>query len=223
MTVQNISDLLEAGPAELLERSLEEYAELVQRATELTTEHLQALDYALRHSVVRLLVRAAGQEELEAAYDALRCLVPVRLEEELGAWVPRWRAFAALLDTRLASLDAQEPETALRFAHADRILALVEAQPGLTQADISAELTLKPANLSRVLGLLEAHELIERRSVGREKRVFPGRLAPRPSVSEALPAPVERAGNVLPFARELGPIPPGRDLFRQPQPLTAAS
>jgi hypothetical protein len=180
MAVHDPSHLLAEGPRQLLDRSLEDYAALLRQAGELRPEHLEAVDYALRHTVVRLLARAAAEEELEAAYEDLRRLVPVAREAELGDWVARWRAFADLLAARLAAVAAQDPAKARTLAHAEAILALVAREPGLTQAEIGERLDLKPANLSRVLGVLEAHELIERRRVGREKRVHFGRLAPRP-------------------------------------------
>ena len=175
--LQNPSDLLAAGPAELLERPLAEFAVLLRRRQDLRRDHLAAMDYVFRHTVVRLLVRAAPEAELAEAYGALRRLVPVAREAELAEWLPRWRAFADLLDARRAALAAQDPATALRLAHAGSILDLVEEQTGLTQAEMAGTLGLKPANLSRILGILEAHELVERRSVGREKRIHPGRLA----------------------------------------------
>lgn len=193
MTVQDISHLLAEGPAQLLARSLADYAVLLRSAAELAPEHLEAVDYALRNQVVRLLVRAADEQELEPAYDALRRMVPIEREAELARWETRWRAFADLLDARLAALVSAQPEAARRFAHAAEILALVGEEPGLTQAEVGERLGLKPANLSRVLGVLEAHELIERRRVGRNKEIQPGRLLPRsasperrePQVSEA--------------------------------------
>jgi hypothetical protein len=173
---QQASDWLGEGPAELLARPLEEYAAFLRRAQDLRRDHLEALDYVLRHTVVRLLVRAAPETELAAAYGALRGLVPVAREAELAEWLPRWRAYADLLDARRAAMAAQDPAQALRLAHSGRILELVEREAGLTQAQIADRLRLKAANLSRILGVLEAHEMIERRSVGREKQVHPGRL-----------------------------------------------
>jgi MarR family len=189
MKIQDSSDLLSEGPAELIDRPLAEYAALLRGTGELRSEHLDAVDYALRHKVVRLLARAAGEEELEATYEEMRRLVPVAKETELAAWVPRWRAFADLLEARLAALTTRDVEGARRLAHAAGILALVEEEPGLTQAEICRHLKLKPANLSRILGVLEAHELIERRSTGRERRVHPGRLAGAPPAAPAEPSP----------------------------------
>lgn len=176
--VQKLSQLPAQGPRQLLDLPLEEYADLIERADEFPPEALEAVDYAVRNTVVRLLVRAAEDDELMAAYDDLRGLVPPSREQELAVWVPRWRAFADLLDTRLGVLATREPEGALRFAHAPEILELVQREPGLTQAEIGQRRGLKPANLSRILGILEAYELIERRNSGRERRVHPGRLAP---------------------------------------------
>lgn len=175
---RKLVDLAAEGPTELLERSIEDYGRLLlEVSSDLRPEHVDALDYALRHTVVRLLVRAAGEGELSDAYDALRRLVPVEREDELAAWVPRWRAFADLLDARLAALAARDSDRVPGLLHAREILDLVANEPGLTQAEICERLELKPSNLSRILGVLEAHELIERRTVGREKRVHPGRLA----------------------------------------------
>ncbi len=176
---QDYSDQLPAeGPAELLARPLGDYAAFLRSWRELRPDRLEAVDYALRHTVIRLLVRAAPEPELAAAYGALRRLVPVEREPELGEWLPRWRGFADLLDARRAVLAAQDPAAARRLAHAGSILDLVARQPGLTQAAIAQRLRLRPANLSRILGVLEAHELIERRSAGREKQIHPGRLLP---------------------------------------------
>jgi hypothetical protein len=186
MTIQDTSgggvpaqlpELAGEGLAALLDRSIEEYGRLLREAPgELRWEHVDALDYALRHTVVRLLVRAAERDELAAAYDALRRLVPVEREDELAEWLPRWRAYADLLDARLASLAAREPEQALGLLHAREIVDRVAREPGLAQAELGDRVGLRPPNLSRILGVLEAHEFIERRAVGREKRVYLGRL-----------------------------------------------
>lgn len=172
-----LARLAAEGAAELLDRSIGDYGRLLRETPgELRWEHVDALDYALRHTVVRLLVRAAERDELAAAYDALRRLVPVEREAELAEWMPRWRAYADLLDARLASLAARERSQALGLLHAREIVDLVAREPGLAQAEVGERLGLKPANLSRILGVLEAHEFIERRTAGREKRVHLGRL-----------------------------------------------
>lgn len=211
MKLQNPSDLLAAGPAELLERPLEEYVAALRKWQELRRDHLEAMDYVFRHTVVRLLVRAAPEAELAAAYGSLRRLVPVAREAELAEWLPRWRAFADLLDARRAALAAQDPAAARRLAHSGSILELVEEEAGLTQAEIGDRLHLKPANLSRILGVLEAHELIERRSVGREKRVHPGRLATPPGASGAVGAAGQRP--VADGQGEEGDVGPGHTYF----------
>ncbi|MDY7095975.1 MAG: helix-turn-helix domain-containing protein [Acidobacteriota bacterium] len=175
MKLQNPSAILAAGPAQLLDQSLDDYADFFERAgNELAEPHLEAVDYALRHKIVRLLVRRAPREEHEALYDGLRTLVPVEQEDAWRDWCLRWRALADVLDARLGSLAAQEPEKARRLLHAPEILELVAAEPGLSQVEVGERLELKPANLSRILGVLEAHDLIERRNVGREKRVYLG-------------------------------------------------
>jgi DNA-binding transcriptional ArsR family regulator len=176
MNVQDTSDLLADGPGELLDRSLEDYATLLRQAGELLPEYLEAVDYAVRHTVLRLFIRSAEEEELEKAHDALRRLVPVTREAELASWLPRWRGFADLIESRLAVLANQDPTAVRSLAHSSAILALVGNEPGLKQSEIGKRLGLKPANLSRILNVLEAHELIERQSVGRERRVSLGRV-----------------------------------------------
>jgi hypothetical protein len=187
MTIQDSSFLLSDGPAQLLERRLEDFAAALRLEGDLSYDHLEAIDYALRHTVVRLLVRAAEREELAETYGALRALVPVAREEELAEWAVRWRGYADLLDARLAALAARDEGDPRKLMHAEPILDLVEREEGLAQGEIGERLDLKPANLSRILGVLEAAELIERRSVGREKRVFPGRLAQRRPAEAAPP------------------------------------
>ncbi len=177
MSVWNHSQLLAEGPAGLLERPLADFAALLREPGEIGTEHAERIDYVLRHTVVRLLVRAAGEEELMGAHGDLRALVPVSREEELERWLPRWRALADVLEARLAVLRNRDMNAPKELLHGDRVLALVGSEPGLSQREIGRRLDFKPANLSRILGILEAHELIERRSVGREKQVHPGRLA----------------------------------------------
>jgi aryl carrier-like protein len=191
MRFQDLSALAAAGPGELLERSLNDYVQLFRSVGEaFGSEHLEAVDYALRHTVIRLLVRRAGPEELSEAYDALRRLVPVEREAELESWLPRWRAFADVLDARLASLAAQQPQEALKLRHAGEIVELVVREPGLSQTELGKRMKLKPANLSRILAVLDAHEMIERRSEGREKRVHPGRLASETGCRQAALEPI---------------------------------
>jgi hypothetical protein len=218
--LQHSSDLLAAGPAELLDRPLDDYAAVLRQSDELHRDHLAAIDYALRHTVVRLLVRAAPEAELSEAYGALRRLVPVAREAELADWVPRWRAFADLLDARRAALAAQDPEAARRLMHSGSILDLVESDPGLTQAEIAQRLGLKPANLSRILGVLEAHELIERRSTGREKRVHPGRLAVAAGRAAVGGPADQRSAADGPVAAE-SEVRRGRSYLYQPAPRAA--
>lgn len=175
---EGLASLASEGLTALLDRTIEDYARLLRDAADaLRPEQLEALDHALRHTIVRLLVRSAERDELNEAYDALRRLVPVEREAELAEWLPRWRAYADVLDARLASLGARDSDRALGLLHAREIIDLVTREPGHTQAEICQRLDLKPANLSRILGVLEAHEFIERRTVGREKRVHLGRLA----------------------------------------------
>lgn len=174
---EDLASLVAEGLTALLDRSIADYAQLLRSAAKPTRpEHLEALDHALRHTIVRLLVRPAERDELSEAYDGLRRLVPVEREGELAEWLPRWRAYADVLDARLASLGARDQERALQLLHAREIVDLVAREPGHTQAEICERLELKPANLSRILGVLEAHEFVERRTVGREKRVRLGRL-----------------------------------------------
>ncbi len=217
MSVHNTSVLLSEGPAELLERSLPEYSEILERADDLGREHLEAIDYALVHTVERLMARSPTEEELEEAYDELRGMIPIEREGEFAEWVPRWQAFADLVDARLGILEAREEgaDVALRFAHGDRILNLVRAQPGLTQAEIGQRLGLKPANLSRILGVVEAHELIERRTLGREKRVH---LGPRAATG---PRPAEAPGKKRGLPPAYADVEAGRRYFqidRSPSP-----
>lgn len=186
MKHQDLSVLLAETSADLLERPLEDFAAFLRSPEKLDFRHLEVVDHALRHTLLRLLGRAAEEAELDAAYDALRTLVPIERKAELEPWVGRWRAFADLVDSRLAVLASQDPAAACRFAHAEEILDLVSnATAPMGQAEIGVRLGLKPANLSRILGVLEANELIERRSVGREKRVSLGRLATEPAAREA--------------------------------------
>jgi len=177
MTVPNSSQLLADGPSQLLDRALDEYAAFLREADEVQREHGEAVDYAVRHMVVRLLVRGADEDELTQTYDSLRRLVPVSREPELREWSIRWRGMADLVDARLQSLAHRDVSKARSLLHVEDILAVVSNRPGLTQTEIAEALDLSAANLSRILGVMEAHELVERRSVGREKRVHPGRLA----------------------------------------------
>jgi DNA-binding MarR family transcriptional regulator len=218
MTVWNPSQLLAEGPAQLLERPLSDFADLLRQPEELEREHADTLDYVLRHTVVRLLVRAAGQDELLSAYEELRALVPVRREEELAAWLPRWRTLADVLDARLAVLRNRDMSIPAKLLHADRIVALVASESGLTQVEIADRLDLKAANLSRILGILEAHELIERRNVGREKRVFLGRLATEAESA----APAEPPTRPEPRYRAVSTRGVERGAFYMFQPADAA-
>ena len=57
---EELARLAAEGPAQLLDRSIGEYGRLLRETPgALRWEHVDALDYALRHTVVRLLVRAA--------------------------------------------------------------------------------------------------------------------------------------------------------------------
>lgn len=198
MTVLNASQLLADGPSQLLDRALDEYAAFLRQTEEVQREHGEAVDYAVRHTVVRLLVRGADEDELTQTYDSLRRLVPVSREPELREWSIRWRGMADLVDARLQSLAHRDVDKARSLLHVEDILAVVSSRPGLTQTEIAETLELSAANLSRILGVMEAHELIERRRVGREKRVHQGRLAgdARP-VQETASDPVDRFSSYL--------------------------
>lgn len=178
--LQNPSVLLSEPASALLDRPLTDFRGLFGAGVALGAEHLEALDYVLRHAVLRLLVRRAPEPELAAAEDALRRLFPPSRDASLGRWAVRWLGLADLLDARRAALREQDADAVRRLAHADELLALVATRPGLSQAEIGERLGLKPANLSRILGALEANELLTRRAEGREKRVYP--------IPEAMPA-----------------------------------
>jgi DNA-binding transcriptional ArsR family regulator len=168
----DLSFLLREGPGELLERRLDDYRTLLREAPEVRFEHLDTIDYAVRHWLIRLIVSNASSEELEDTYSTLRRLVPVAREEDLADWKKRWNAFADLLETRVAIRANQRPAQALKLAHAEDILVLIEDEPGILQSEIAERLGLKRANLSRILRVLEANELVDRRIVGREKQVY---------------------------------------------------
>lgn len=178
MKVHNGSALLAEGPAELLERPIREYRPLLRERV-LRPEVVEAVDYAIRHTVIRLLLRNADDSELEATNDAIRRLIPVSREQELHTWAVRWAAFADVLAGRLAARANQRPAEARQLAHAEEILNLLTDRTDLSQTEIAQELNLKEANLSRILGVLEANDLITRRVVGREKQVRLGPLLHR--------------------------------------------
>lgn len=175
---QNHSALLAETPIRLFDRPLADFA-VALRSDEPSPELLTTIDFVLRHQVVRAISRDPARVNLDQIHDDLARLMPVRLEDKLPEETIRWRAFADLVDTKIGMLDSQEPETARQLLHAAQILDLVAENPGWTQTQIAEKLTLKPANLTRILGILEANELIERQSVGREKRVYLGRLEPQ--------------------------------------------
>lgn len=194
MTGYDLSFLLQEGPGELLGHQLDDYRKLLREAPEIRFEHLDAIDYAVRHWLVRLLVSSVRSEELEDTYSILRRLVPVAREEDLADWKKRWIAFADLLETRVAILANQRPAEARKLAHAGEILDLIEDEPGLSQSVIAKRLHLKPANLSRILGVLEANELVDRLTVGREKHVYiPLQRDDIPPTPASPPFPFENA------------------------------
>lgn len=102
MKGEDLSFLLTEDPAERLERSIEEYGELLRAAGELPAPVLDVVDRALRSRVLRLLAGPAEKAELQAAAAALRRLVPAARESELAVPLHRWRAFADLVEARLA-------------------------------------------------------------------------------------------------------------------------
>lgn len=173
MTLQDPSFLLREPPATLLERPVEDVRAVLWGEAPLQDRHLRAMDHVLRHHVLRLLVQRAPPAELEAAEDTIRRLWPSRRAADVAAWAPRWLAWADLLGSRRAVLREQDPARVRRLAHAAELLALVAREPGLSQVAIGERLALKAANLSRILNLLEANDLLVRREVGREKRVYP--------------------------------------------------
>jgi MarR family len=173
--LHNHSALLSETPVRLLERPLADFGAAL-RAGEPSRELLATIDFVLRHQVARALSRDPGRVDFDELHDNLARVMPVKLEERLPEQTIRWRAFADLVSTRLGMLDTQEPETARSLLHAEEILAFVAQHPGCTQSEIREDRELKPANLTRILGILEANELVERQTVGREKRVYLGRL-----------------------------------------------
>ncbi len=182
-------DFLRQPAPTLLDTPVEEVAEAL-RGVALDEPTADAVDYVFRHQVVRLLQRRAGREALEPWVEVIRSASATARRALAGSdtpWAARWRAFAAILESRLAAMDAQDPVAVLGRAHVAEVLRTVRGRPGIPQHVLGDLLGLQKANLTRVLNLAEANELIERRTLGRENQLFVGPNAP-PEHAAAEPA-----------------------------------
>lgn len=197
-------DLLRDAAPALLDAPPADLAAALRGVEAWTSALAESVDYVFRHQVVRLVQRRAGPDELTEWVDVIRRAVPPSRREALDAlgtpWSARWRAFASVLESRLASLRAQDPAAVLERAHVQKLLDAVLAEPGVSQQALGDTAGLNKANLTRVLNLMEANDLVERRASGRENRVFPGPSAPRkaevPPVAKAA-RPARRASDIF--------------------------
>jgi hypothetical protein len=166
-------------PQDLVGASLDELKEAARAVPEWDDVIARSLDHVYRQKLVTLLSRRAGEEELSELADHLRRVIPpsrrAALDELDAPWSRIWLAYAALVETRIGVLRAQDPGEALGKVHVAKILEIVRQQDGVAQQEVMRRAGLRSkANLTRVLNVMEANELVERRRVGNENRLYLG-------------------------------------------------
>ncbi|MGC8490124.1 MAG: MarR family transcriptional regulator [Syntrophobacteraceae bacterium] len=172
-------DLIHCVPERLAEEAdLDQILQTVGAIRKWEERHGEVLDYIYRQQLIRLLTRRAPLDDLRALNDHLeRMIHPRRLEAMRNVEKPygdRWAAYKDILESRLASLRSDAPFEVLEMGHVKEILELIGSGRASKQSEIKQRLGLKSANLTRILNVMEANDLIERRSEGREKLIFPG-------------------------------------------------
>ncbi len=170
-------DLEGANPNDLVFVDLSVLLRAAQGIENWTPRLAQNIDYAYRYRLVILLVQRAPVEDLVVFHASIRQVATLisRAEDDgkIGdGWATRWRAFADVIDARIANLRTQTPQRVLERTHVSEILhAIRTRQEGIPQSELRALLGISKSNLSRVLNLMEANELIKRSILGRENLI----------------------------------------------------
>ena len=100
-----VSGLVGETPLELLGRAFSEYIDIMQVDGIENDKHaLEIVDYVVRSTVKDALAQGLPMEDLERIYTTIRRLIPTKLQGNLPELVIRWRAFADILDCRMAAL-----------------------------------------------------------------------------------------------------------------------
>ena len=175
-------DLKTAVPEILAETaSLDDLLAAVKGIEAWDDRQAEILDHAYRFRTAKLLRAADAESEiLELITHLDRVAHPRRTAALDGLEKPyasRWRAYVDLLDARLHALQSPAPAMVMRRAHVEKILDLVVRGEVSNRKELKEKIRLRDANLTRLLNLMEANELIERRAVGREKKILPGAKA----------------------------------------------
>ncbi len=170
-------------PRSLIDCSPDALRELVRAVPAWSEPLARQLDQVLRSRVVEALAGSADSDALSALQAAMQAMLPRARQAEVRGldrdWWARWSAWADLLDTRLAQLQARDPERVRHLRHVPQLLQALEELDGPSQAELGERLGLSAPNLSRLLRTLEDHELVERRADGQAKRVYlKGQLQP---------------------------------------------
>lgn len=172
-------DLIHCVPERLAEEAdLNDLLQTIRSIEQWQERHAEVLDYIYRMRLIRLLTRRSSEEGLRELADHLDRVTHPRRSEDLNSlarpYGERWSVYKDILENRLAALRSSAPEQVLKKAHVEQILDLVTKGGVTKQNDLQKTLGLKSANLTRILNLMEANDLIERRTIGREKRIETG-------------------------------------------------
>lgn len=185
-------DLSRAVPETLAQAAkLGELLDVVRAIEVWRDREAEVLDYVYRERLIRLIREHAPAEELRAFHEHLGRVAHPRRRDALDGlskpYFARWSAYRDVLENRIAALTSEAPRQVLQRAHVQEILRLVATGAADSQKALGDILGLSKTNLTRVLQLMEANELIERRQVGREKRLVPG-VHGLDALAEAAPA-----------------------------------
>lgn len=176
-------------PTALLTCSLTELRDVVRAVDTWTETRARQLDQVLCSRVVEALADSSDPEALLALQRAVLTVVPHAAHATLRRldrdWVARWRAWADLLDARVAQLDARDQDRIHHLKNVPELLGAIRENPGLTQTQLADRMGLSGPNISRLLRILDDHDLIVRRREGTAKRVYPASAAAQATVSSA--------------------------------------
>lgn len=172
-------DLIHCVPERLAEEAaLNDLLQTVRSIEQWEERHAEVLDYIYRIRLIRLLTGRSSEEGLRELADHLDRVAHQRRLEALNSlarpYGERWSVYKDILENRLAALRSSAPEQILKKAHVKLILDLVTRGEVTKQNELQKFLGLKSANLTRILNLMEANDLIQRRTLGREKVIETG-------------------------------------------------
>ena len=175
-------DVLKRPFIDLIESPIECFAPMLRGETLPSDKALEGLYVVLLHRVACMLLRKSDVAALDADLDDLRRLVPYSRRDEINARPTSPQQLAEHIDTLGDLMNAAKEIIDARLAEerdmplliGKKMLKKLAESGGRMENELSLaeSFEMERFQCRRILSLLECGGLVQRESIGRDKRVF---------------------------------------------------